>query len=232
MTLPSPIDAVIFDFDETIIDLEPQHTAAHARLCAGMRSSYDAMPEEFRRGSGRRIIDDIREMRSFFAWERSEDELFVERQRYFDEEIASADLKLMPGVERLVRTLHARGFVLAVTSSAVRDAIESILRRFDLLQLFAVVIDGSEVTCGKPDPEAYLVTASRLGARPEHCVVFEDSTVGVRAAKAAGMFCIAARNPNALVRQNLGPADIIVSSLAQVDPEWFQSSARTTSRRS
>jgi len=214
--LPDPIDAFIFDFDETMIDLEPQHTAAHARLCAAMGCSYDAMPHEFRHGSGRRIIDDIREMRERFGWSRDEADLFAERQRYFDEEIASADLTLMRGVERTVRELHARGYALAVTSSAVRSAIETILRRFRLLQLFTVIVDGSEVERGKPDPEAYVVTAERLGARAAHCVVFEDSTVGVLAAKAAGMFCIAVRNPNAHIRQDLEPADLIVSSFDEL----------------
>lgn len=219
--LPAPVGAVIFDFDETMIDLEKQHTAAHARLCASMGASYDAMPVEFRRGSGRRVVDDIREMRRFFGWTRPEDELFAERQRYFDEEIASSDLVLMRGVERTVRALHDRGFPLAVTSSAVRSAIETILRRFDLLQLFAVIVDGSEVAHGKPDPEAYFVTAGRLGAEPARCVVFEDSTVGVRAAKSAGMFCIAVRNPRAHFRQDLAPADIAVDSFDDVDPGWF-----------
>ncbi len=219
--LPDRIDAVIFDFDETMIDLEKQHTAAHARLCASMGSSYASMPVEFRRGSGRRIIDDIREMRDFFGWTRPEDDLFAERQRYFDEEIAAADLVLMRGVEHTVRALHARGFTLAVTTSAVRGAIETLLRRFGLLELFAAIVDGSEVTHGKPDPEAYLVTANRLGADPARCVVFEDSTVGVRAAKAAGMFCIAVRNPNAHFRQDLAPADIVVASFDDVNVAWF-----------
>ncbi|HSP33589.1 MAG TPA: hypothetical protein VLU46_04655 [Thermoanaerobaculia bacterium] len=73
--LPQHIAAVIFDFDETMIDLERQHTAAHARLCAAMGCSYDDMPEEFRRGSGPRIVDVLREMRAFFGRKRPEQEL-------------------------------------------------------------------------------------------------------------------------------------------------------------
>ena len=52
--------AVVFDFDETIIDLEPQHTGAHAALCRELGDDYLAMPEERRLASGNRIIDDIR----------------------------------------------------------------------------------------------------------------------------------------------------------------------------
>lgn len=196
-----------------MIDLEPQHTAAHIALCRAMNADYAAMPEEFRKGSGRRIVDDIREMRTFFGWSTSEEELFAVRQRAFDRLCEEADLALMPGVERVVRELHARGLTLAVTSSAVRGAIEAILRRFALRELFALIIDGSDVDKGKPDPEAYLVTAARLGLAPAQCLVFEDSEVGVLAAKAAGMFCIAVRNPHAQMRQELGRADVVVDSM-------------------
>jgi HAD superfamily hydrolase (TIGR01509 family) len=211
------LEAAIFDFDETLVDLEHQHTAAHERLCRAMDSRYEEMPEEFRRASGRRIIDDIRDMREFFGWTRPIAELLAERQRYFDEEIAAAsDLELMRGAERVIRDLHARGLLLAVASSAVRSSIETILTRFDLLQLFAVIVDGSEVSRGKPDPEAYIITAGRLGVDPAHCVVFEDSAFGVRAAKAAGMFCIAVRNPRAQTFQDLSSADLVVSSFDEI----------------
>ncbi|HEY3055712.1 MAG TPA: HAD family phosphatase [Thermoanaerobaculia bacterium] len=211
------LEAAIFDFDETLIDLEREHTAADERLCRAMGSRYADMPEEFRNASGRRIIDDIRDMREFFGWTSPIDQLLAERQRYFDEEIAaSSDLELMPGARRIILELHARGILLAVASSAVRSSIETILARFDLLRYFAAIIDGSEVTRGKPDPEVYFVTAGRLGVDPAHCVVFEDSTLGVRAAKAAGMFCIAVRNPSAQTFQDLTPADIVVSSFDEV----------------
>ena len=220
--LPRPVEAAIFDFDETIIDLEPQHTRAYERLCEAMGSRYAEMPAEFRTGSGRRIIDDVRDMRAFFHWSRDMSELLAERQRYFDEEIAGAsDLALMPGVDRFVRVLHGRGLTLAITSSAVRRSIETILARFDLSRMFGVIVDGSEVARGKPDPQAYLVTAGRLGVDPASCVVFEDSNVGVRAAKAAGMYCIAVRNPRAQTKQDLTAADLVVLSFDEVDPGWF-----------
>ena len=77
-------------------------------------------------------------------------------------------------------------------------------------------MDGSEVAHGKPDPEAYLITARKLGVAPAECVVFEDSHVGVVAAKRAGTFCVAVRNPRALIRQDLSMADVIVDSMRDV----------------
>jgi len=223
---PGRVEAAIFDFDETMIDLERLHTAAHARLCRAMGSHYEDTSEEFRTRSGRRVIDDIREMRSIFGWQRPVDDLLAERQRYFDEEIAaSTDLALMAGVRSTVTALHGHGITLAIASSAVRSSIETLLRRFDLLHLFAVIVDGIEVERGKPDPQAYLVTAGRLGVDPAQCVVFEDAAFGVRAAKAAGMYCVAVRNPRAQTFQDLTPADVIVSSFDEIDAAWFVTSS-------
>jgi HAD superfamily hydrolase (TIGR01509 family) len=212
--------AVIFDFDETIIDLERQHTAAHEALCGAMGSEFEQMPESFRKSSGRRIIDDIRDMRAHFGWSVPEEELFAMRQGFFDEVCARAELVAMPGVVEVIRDLHGLGITLAIASSAVRSSIETILIRLGLRDAFALIVDGSEVTHGKPDPEAYLVTARKLGMPPEECVVIEDSHVGVLAAKRAGMYCIAVRNPHAQIRQDLDAADVIVDSMTElIDPE-------------
>jgi len=209
--------AYIFDFDETIIDLEPQHTAAYDALCRAHGDDYQQMPESFRTGSGRRIIDDIRDMRAHFGWTQSEEELFGERQQIFDAVCRDAPLQPMDGVVEAIRALQARSVPLAITSSAVRSSIEAILERLQLRDAFTLIVDGSEVVHGKPDPEAYLVTARKLGVDPAECIVFEDSHVGVVAAKRAGMYCIAVRNPRAQTRQDLGAADVIIDSMRELN---------------
>jgi len=208
--------AVVFDFDETIIDLERQHTGAYNALCNEMGADYSSMPEQMRKASGSRIIDDIREMRAHFRWEESEEELFARRQRHFDELCAQARLELMPGARETVNALHARGFSLAITSSAVASSIEAILIRLGLRDAFSVIVDGSEVVNGKPDPEAYLLTARRLAVQPEQCLVLEDSQVGVLAAKQAGMFCVAVPNPRAQSPQDLSAADLVVERMDDI----------------
>ena len=230
LTLPS-IAAAIFDFDETMIDLEAQHAAADAGLCRAMGSDYMDMPESFRHSSGRRIVDNIRELREFFGWNTDEATLFRLRQRFFEEACASSDLKLMPGVERVVRELHAAGLRLAITSSAVRAAIETILERFDLRPCFDVIVDGSEVEHGKPHPEAYEVTAKKLGVSPAECIVFEDSGIGVAAARSAGMFCIAIPNPTARQKQDLSAADLIINSFERLETAVITSSRSGRSTR-
>ncbi len=211
--------AALFDFDETMIDLEREHDFAHRALCRDLGCNYDDLPESFRFGSGRRIVDDITEMRNFFGWTTAEDELYAIRHRHFLEALKRPDLQLMPGVERVVRELHSRGVVLAITTSAAGDAVDLLLRRFGIRDLFALIVDGSEVKVGKPDPEGYLLTARKLGVAPRDCVVFEDSHVGVLAAKAAGMVCVAVRNPRARIVQDLSAADLVTGSFDELNVE-------------
>jgi HAD superfamily hydrolase (TIGR01509 family) len=128
----------------------------------------------------------------------------------------------MPGVERVVRELHARGVTLAITTSAAGDAVDLLLKRFGIRELFALIVDGSEVAHGKPDPAGYLLTARKLGVAPHDCVVFEDSHVGVLAAKAAGMFCVAVRNPRARIHQDLSAADLVLDSFEDLSVDGLR----------
>lgn len=208
--------AAVFDFDETIIDLEPQHSAAHAALCLEYGSDYSTMPASFRRSSGLRIIDDIREMGAYFEWSAPEEELFARRQGHFDSICRAADLAPMDGVREMISRLQELGLTMAITSSAVAASIDAILIRLGLRDAFSLIVDGSEVARGKPDPEGYLLTARKLGVAPLRCVVFEDSHVGVVAAKRAGMFCVGVRNTRSMTRQDLTAADVLVESMNEI----------------
>jgi beta-phosphoglucomutase len=211
------IAAALFDFDETMIDLEPQHTAASEALCRDLGSDYGRLPDRIRFESGRRILDELAEMRDFFGWTQPVEELLAIRQEHFRDACDRSELAFLPCVEPVVRALRARGLTLAVTSSAVGRDIDAILRRLGLREPFAAIVDGGMVTRAKPDPEPYVVTAQALGVAAEECVVFEDSRVGVLAAKAAGMRCIAIRSPHARMPQDLSAADLVLPSFCALD---------------
>ncbi|HYM61417.1 MAG TPA: HAD family phosphatase [Thermoanaerobaculia bacterium] len=216
-----PITAAIFDFDETIVDLERQHTEASIALCRQFGEDFLRMPQEFRFASGSRIIDYVREIRDFFGWTNPVDELAGMRERFFLEACRSSEIRTMPGAEAAIRRLHDRGLRLAIASSSVASSIDEILRRLGLRGFFQEIVDGSRVQKGKPDPEAYLVTARELGVPVDECVVFEDSQAGVLAARAAAMLCIAVRNPGAKQFQDLTAADLIVTSFEELDLDWI-----------
>jgi len=182
-----------------------------------MGSDYFSLPESFRLASGRRILDEVAEMRERFGWTKPIDELMAIRQRYFRDACKGTHLQLLPCVERVVRQLHDAGVPLAVTSSAVGAEIDAILRRTGIRDCFVLIVDGAQVMQAKPDPEAYVVTAGKLGVPAEECVVFEDSRIGVLAAKGAGAFCVAVRNQRAHFPQDLSAADVVLDSFCELE---------------
>jgi HAD superfamily hydrolase (TIGR01509 family) len=214
------IHAAIFDFDELLINLQTQHFAADRAAMAALGHDYDDLPEAIRLGgSGRRISELLAEMRAHFGIAEPVDALMQQRQEHFL--IALRDAPVLPamaGAVEAVNALYEAGYPLAVASSGIREYIALVLDRLGITDRFRVVITGADVTHGKPHPEPYLVTAARLGVPPAACVVFEDAAVGVRAAKAAGMRCIAAPNPDATQLQDLSSADLILPSLTAFTP--------------
>ena len=83
--------------------------------------------------------------------------------------------------------LATLGVPKAVATSARRADATRLLRELGLLAQFAVIVTAEDVRRGKPAPDVFITAAERLGVRPERCLVFEDSVVGVRAGRAAGM---------------------------------------------
>jgi len=83
--------------------------------------------------------------------------------------------------------LKSAGIKMAIASSATVEDIEFVLNKIPIRDDFEAIIDGSRVSKGKPNPQIFLKAAADLQARPEDCVVFEDSLAGIKAANAAGM---------------------------------------------
>jgi beta-phosphoglucomutase len=111
-----------------------------------------------------------------------------------------------------VRTAAAR-VPIAIASGAPRETVDVVLDGAGLRSLFAVIVTSEDVTHGKPDPEPYLLALARLGGglRPDEVWVVEDATVGVMAARAAGMCIVALRT--AAYDADLAPADLVVDRL-------------------
>ncbi len=99
-------------------------------------------------------------------------------------------LKYMPGAEELMKFLYERGIRLAIASGSPYEYINHHLNEVKATHYFEVVVSGSDVKYSKPAPDIFLLTAERLGAKPEDCYVLEDSENGIRAAHAAGMKAI------------------------------------------
>jgi len=129
--------------------------------------------------------------------------------------LLDGNLRPMPGLSDLLRAVDARGLPRAVATSSGRDYALIALRTVGVADGFAAIVTGDDVMHGKPAPDIYLAAAAELGRQAASCLALEDSPIGVSAAKAAGMRCVAV--PNELTAElDLRMADRVFPSLMAV----------------
>jgi len=128
---------------------------------------------------------------------------------------STGNIKAFPGIVKLMNALKKGNFKQALVSSAPQQNIDLVLRELNLAEIFDCVVFGQEVSESKPSPQIYLAAARKLNAAAGDCVVIEDSPLGVKAAKTAGMRCLAVTNTHP--PQELRRADRIVESLDSID---------------
>jgi HAD superfamily hydrolase (TIGR01509 family) len=207
------IRAVIFDMDGVLTDSEPVINAA---AIAGLREyGINPKPEDFHPfvGTGEdRYIGGVAAKYGLTyipEMKRRVYEIYLE--------ILPGMIRAFPGAQELLRTLRAQSIRLAVASSADRVKVEANLRAIRVdLSWFGAVVVGEDVERKKPAPDIFLTAARRLGVTPTACCVVEDAVNGVRAAKSAGMRCVAVEQSfPAAVLAPAGP-DVIRPGLAQI----------------
>jgi beta-phosphoglucomutase len=128
---------------------------------------------------------------------------------------ATGNIKPFPGVIKLLNAKKKGNFKLGLVSSAPKENIDLVLSELNLEGIFDCIVFGQEVSESKPSPQIYLLAARKLEVIPNDCVVIEDSPLGVKAAKTAGMKCLAIANTHP--RQKLEEADKVFDSLGNVD---------------
>ncbi len=127
--------------------------------------------------------------------------------------------KELPGVRKIISILEGHNVPLALASSSSPEIIEATIKKLKLRNHFCITYSAKHEKFGKPHPGVFLTTAKKLGVHPSSCIVFEDAISGIRAAKSAGMKCIAVPdNINLKKPEFADEADAMVSSLEQV--QW------------
>lgn len=203
--------SAIFDWDGVIIDSSAQHERSWELLAAEIEKP---LPEgHFKRGFGKKneaIIPDLG-----WAVEAAEvHALGLRKEELYRELIRRDGVTPLPGARELLELLEGAGVSCAVGSSTHRANIEAIFEMTGLGRFFRAVVTGEDVVHGKPAPDVFLAAADRLGADPLKCVVFEDALVGIAAAHAGRMKCVAVATTNPL--ELLGEAEWAVQSLGEV----------------
>lgn len=208
------IKAVIFDMDGVLVDSEPFHT--EIEKCLFLLNHISLSDEEHRQYSGTASDVMWRKIAERHTLPLPVEELIEQNRaesfRYFSE---LAEIPVMPGLVDLLEKLQTKNYPLAVASSSFPEIIDLILEKTGLQKYFQVVVSSHEAGKSKPEPDVFLLTAKKLGVKPEDCLVVEDSANGIKAAHAAKMNCVAYQGPGA-DPQNQKEADAIVKSYAQL----------------
>lgn len=209
------IEAVIWDVDGTMVNSEPLHIAAWERALAELGFHFSDVSENIKNTMAGKKPDAIAEEMVHDLGLPLEPQKLLERKMLLFLNSVSSDLKPMPGLEVSVPKISKRGFKQAIGTSMTRKYVTIILQKFGLEKYFSAVVTGEEVRKGKPDPETFLLAAEKLILSPERCVVIEDATNGVLAAKAAGSVCIAIKTSEG-IPQDLSKADYVISDLREI----------------
>ena len=204
------IRALIFDFDGLIVDTEVPIFRAWQRIYRvhGQELPLDRWLTIIGTASG--PFDPVIDLAKKTGSKLDEAELKALEVLYYQE--ATALQQLLPGVIDYLVAARQLGLKTAVASSSTRKWVMDHLNRFGIGGHFDAIVCREDVKRTKPDPDLYLTTLERLGARPDEAIAFEDSSNGIHAAKAAGLYCVVV--PNLLtVDLDLTEADLRLLTL-------------------
>ncbi len=209
------IKAVLFDMDGVIVDSEPLHRKAYFRMFdeVGIGVS-ESMYNSF---TGQATLPICRVLCEEFHLGRPAEELVEIKRRHFKDIFQNdMDFELIDGVLALIQDYHRNGLTLVLASSASMENINRIFDRFDLNQYFVAKISGADLKASKPHPEIFIKAAELAGEKPEHCMVIEDSTNGIRAANAADIYCVGYKSANSR-NQDYSRANKVISDFQEIN---------------
>lgn len=212
-----PLDALIFDMDGVLVDSEPLHLRAFQQMM--QHHGHEYTENENRKFLGQKDIEIATIMIEMLGLPLTAHQL-VEQKETILRKIFVTELVARPGLSHVMKAATAMGLPMAVASSATMPTIELVVDLLGLRSSFKTLTSGDEVPKGKPEPDVFLLAAKRLQVEPAHCLVIEDTLNGIRAAKAAGMKCVAIPC-DATKHEDHSLADLRLSSLADLDlTEW------------
>lgn len=208
------IDAVIFDMDGVILDSEPHYFELESNLFATL--NLEILEAEHHSFVGMSMRNMWKKIKANHSTRFTEDQLIQLHQNIMVEFFENADdLVLMPNLFELLTELKGK-YKLAVASSSSHKLIDIITYKLNIRNFFDCFVSGEDVSNSKPNPEIFLLTATKLEVDPANCLVFEDSYNGVTAAKGAGMKCVGFYGSNTSP-QDLSAADKKIGDFIDFD---------------
>jgi HAD superfamily hydrolase (TIGR01509 family) len=179
---PGEFGAYLFDCDGTIADSMPLHYVAWKKTLA--ENNCDFPETLFYEWGGMPTDKIVAQLNKMHGLNMSVEHVVTTKEgRFYD---LLPTLKVIPEVLEHIDDKHGR-IPFAVVSGGTRESVSKTLTILGLLDRFPILVCADDYTRGKPDPQAYLMAAEQLGVAPARCLVFEDTELGIQAARAAGM---------------------------------------------
>jgi beta-phosphoglucomutase family hydrolase len=179
------IDAIIFDMDGTMVDNGSYHKKAWAKFCKihGIEYSKKIYEDKISSRKNNQILSNLfeKDLTENQIIESSAEKEIIYRKLY------EKEIREISGLTDFINKLKEKNLKMAIATTSPKPNRRLVLKALGLESAFDLIIGSEHVVHGKPNPEIYLQTARELNVNPAKCLVFEDSPVGVEAAKNAGM---------------------------------------------
>lgn len=215
--------AVIFDMDGVIVDSNPIHLEAENMVLKkyGISLSYSEMLKKYNGTTTKFMFEDLIKTYNLNA---NAEEMCREKTKLIFE-LCSKYVPATKGIINLIKNLKEHKFKIALASSSDKEIISLILAKLEIKPFFDSIVSAQDITHSKPHPEIFLKAASNLEVPPECCVVVEDATFGVEAAKNAGMKCIGYKNQatEKIISIDLSKADLITDNFNSLNIQMINS---------
>lgn len=211
------LKTVIFDMDGVIADTEPLHHKAYYRMFNDY--GVNISEELYQSFTGQSTINVCKKIVDHFELNEHPEDLKNKKQKYFTDIFKNDDdLFLIDGVLDLIKEFYNNNISLILASSASHNTINNIFDRFDLNQYFDSKLSGADFERSKPNPSIFLKAVEISKNDTRNCIVIEDSTNGIEAAKRANIYCVGFRSPHSK-NQVYDKADLIIDSFSEISTE-------------
>jgi sugar-phosphatase len=215
------IRAVIFDMDGLLIDSMHLWKEAVKRAVQSAGSKFQE--DMWNASKGGRIDEIINYWYDQIPWSKKS---IAEVQKEAEDNARALILERgrpMEGVEEVLEYVKSRNVMIGMASSSPQNIMDAVTEKLGIKEYFDLIYSAEHEEHGKPHPGVYITTAEKLGVPPYSCLVFEDSLVGLIAAKAARMKCVAVPSADYRNDPRMVLADVSVDSLASFgNAQWAE----------
>lgn len=223
-----PVKAFIFDFDGLVLDSETPVYESWKEIFLDHGVDLPFSVWQSTVGTSRDAFDPLQYLEEKTG--RQLDRKLLNQKQIIRSYESILENNILPGVSSYLDEANKRGIRLAIASSSTTDWVFFNLVRLGLAERFEVICCGDDVARVKPEPDLFLLAAELLQLAPDDVIVFEDSPLGISAARAAGMFCVAVPNPVTRT-MSVDHADMVIGSLDELSVDELLNNFNHRKRR-